>query len=58
MDLISDGGDVCDALDKFEELRRLLVEVLKKSIAGRSSKEGEFDTSTNTCAPFNTSARP
>src|SRR5213596_3488382 len=39
-------------------LRRLRVEVSKKFITAASSHDGEFDTSTNTDAPFKTSASP
>src|SRR5262249_34200983 len=38
--------------------RRLRVDVSKKFNTAASSQEGEFDTSTITDAPFNTSASP
>src|SRR5205809_8118263 len=38
-------------------LRRLRVDVSKKFMTAASSKEGEFDTSTTTDAPFRTSAK-
>src|SRR5215204_368650 len=37
---------------------RLVVDLLKNSIAAASSKDGEFDTSTTTDAPVRTSGRP
>jgi hypothetical protein len=39
-------------------VRRLRVDVVKNSIALLSSKEGGFDTSTTTDAPFRTLASP
>src|SRR4029453_15369174 len=42
----------------FSAERRLRPDVSKKSKAGLSSKEGEFATSTTTCAPVSASANP